>query len=41
MLYNMNIIFSFIVFYYSNDLRLKFELYEGIQSNVYIYQPLR
>jgi hypothetical protein len=33
MLYNMNIIFPFIVFHYSSGLKLKFELYEEIQSN--------
>jgi hypothetical protein len=33
MLNNMNIIFAFIVFYFSNELRFKFELSDEIQSN--------
>jgi hypothetical protein len=30
---NMNIIFAFTVFYFSSDLRFKFELFEEIQLN--------
>jgi hypothetical protein len=33
MLNNMNIIFEFIIFHFSSDLKLKSELFEEIQLN--------